>query len=54
MNICIMGLLDLLVEVVFIPPLPISVATKSEGISLDDCCCWGDLDIVAGITKLGE
>jgi hypothetical protein len=37
-NICITRLLDLLVEVVSIPPLPISVATKKGGISLDDCC----------------
>jgi hypothetical protein len=37
-NICITGLLDLLVEVVLIPLLPISVATKKGGISLDDCC----------------
>jgi hypothetical protein len=37
-NICITGLLDLLVEVVSFPPLPISVATKTGGISLDDCC----------------
>jgi hypothetical protein len=37
-NFCIMGLLDLLVKVVSIPPLSISVATKTGGISLDDCC----------------
>jgi hypothetical protein len=37
-NICITGLLDLLVEVVSIPPLPISVATMAGGISMDDCC----------------
>jgi hypothetical protein len=37
-NICIMGLLDLLVEVVSIPPLSISVATMTGGISVDDCC----------------
>jgi hypothetical protein len=37
-NICIPGLLDLLVEVVFIPLLPISVATMTGGISVDDCC----------------
>jgi hypothetical protein len=37
-NICIMGLLDLLVEMILIPPLPISVATKKGGILLDDCC----------------
>ena len=37
-NICITGLLNLLVKVVTITPLPISVATKKGGISLDDCC----------------
>ncbi len=37
-NICIKGLLDLLVEVVSIPPLPISITTKRGGISFDDCC----------------
>jgi hypothetical protein len=42
-NICITGLLDLLVKVVSIPPLPISVATKKGGISLDDCCTKRDI-----------
>jgi hypothetical protein len=37
-NICITGVLSLLVDVVSIPPLPISVATKSGSISLDDFC----------------
>jgi hypothetical protein len=37
-NICITGLLDLLVEVVSIPPLPISAATMTGGISVDDFC----------------
>jgi hypothetical protein len=37
-NICLTGVLDLLVEVVSIAPLPISVATKNGDISLDDCC----------------
>ena len=37
-NICLTGVLDLLIEVVLITPLPISVATKTEDISLDDCC----------------
>ena len=37
-NICITGLLDLVVEVVYILPLPISVTTKKGGISLDGCC----------------
>jgi hypothetical protein len=37
-NICITGVLSLLVDVETIPPLPISVATKSGSISLDDCC----------------
>jgi hypothetical protein len=37
-NICVTGILDLLVEVVPIAPLPISVATKTGKGSLDDCC----------------
>jgi hypothetical protein len=37
-NIFITGILELLVDVVSIPPLPISVATTSGSISLDDCC----------------
>ena len=37
-NICITGVMSLLVDVETIPPLPISVATKSGSISLDDCC----------------
>ena len=37
-NICITGILGLLVDVEAIPPLPISVATTSDSISLDDCC----------------
>jgi hypothetical protein len=37
-NICITGVLSLLVDVVSIPPLPISVATKSGSLSLDVCC----------------
>ncbi len=37
-NICITGLLGLLVDVVSIPPLPISVATAVGSFSLDDCC----------------
>jgi hypothetical protein len=37
-NICITGILSLLVDVETIPPLPISVATMSGLISLDDCC----------------
>jgi hypothetical protein len=37
-NICITGILGLLVDVVSIPPIPISVATTSESISVDDCC----------------
>ncbi len=36
-NICITGILDLLVEVEAIAPLPILVATTSGQISLDDC-----------------
>ncbi len=37
-NICLTGILELLVDVVTIAPLPISVATKSGDISMDDCC----------------
>ena len=37
-NICLTGVLDLLVEVISIAPLLILVATKNEDISLDDCC----------------
>jgi len=37
-NICLTGVLDLLVDVVSIAPLPISVATKLGDISMDDCC----------------
>jgi hypothetical protein len=37
-NICITGILDLLVEVETIAPLPILVVTTSGQISLDDCC----------------
>jgi hypothetical protein len=37
-NICLTGVLDLLIEVVSIAPLPICVATKTGDISLDNCC----------------
>ena len=37
-NICVTGLLELLVDVEPIPPLPISVATKTDKFSLDSCC----------------
>ena len=37
-NICLTGVLDLLVDVVTIAPLPISVATKTGDFSMDDCC----------------
>jgi hypothetical protein len=37
-NICLTGILSLLVDVVSIPPLPILVATTSGALSLDDCC----------------
>jgi hypothetical protein len=37
-NICITGILGLLVDVENIPPLPISVATTSGSLSMDDCC----------------
>jgi hypothetical protein len=37
-NICVTGILDLLVDVEMIPPLPISVATKSSQTILNNCC----------------
>jgi hypothetical protein len=37
-NICITGILDLLVDVESIAPLPISVATNGGVASVDDCC----------------
>ncbi len=37
-NICITVILGLLVDVVSIPPIPISIATTSGSISVDDCC----------------
>jgi hypothetical protein len=37
-NICLTGILSLLVDVVSTPPLPILVATTSGALSLDDCC----------------
>jgi hypothetical protein len=37
-NICITGIFELLVDVENIPPIPISVATTSTSVSLDDCC----------------
>ena len=37
-NICLTGDLNLLVDVVEIPPLPISVAVQGDSPSLDDCC----------------
>ena len=37
-NICLTGVLDLLVDVVTIASLPISVVTKTGDISMDDCC----------------
>ncbi len=41
-NICLTGNLKLLVDVVEIPPLPISVAITGDAPSLDDCCtCRG-------------
>jgi hypothetical protein len=42
-NICITGILSLLVDIESIPPLPISVATTLGSISLDDCCTKRDL-----------
>ncbi len=37
-NICVTGILGLFIDVVSIPPLPISVATKSNQASHDYCC----------------
>jgi hypothetical protein len=37
-NICITGILGLLVDVVSIPPIPISVATTLGSISINNCC----------------
>jgi hypothetical protein len=37
-NICVTGVLGLLVDVSSIPPLPITVATKTDHISVNDCC----------------
>ncbi len=37
-NICVTGLLELLVDVETIPPLHISVTTKTAKFSLDSCC----------------
>jgi len=37
-NICLTGDLQLLVDVIKIPPLPISVAITGDAPSLDDCC----------------
>ena len=37
-NICVIGLIESLVDVTTIPPLPISVAVHGSDVSLDDCC----------------
>jgi hypothetical protein len=37
-NVCITGVLDLLVDVETIAPLPISVAMVGGSVSKDDCC----------------
>jgi hypothetical protein len=37
-NICVTGILGLLVDVSSIPPLPITIATKTDHISVNDCC----------------
>jgi hypothetical protein len=37
-NICITGILGLLVDANSIPPIPISVTTTSGSISVNDCC----------------
>jgi hypothetical protein len=41
-NICLTGDLEILADVVDIPPLPITVALNGNGSSVDDCCTkWG-------------
>jgi hypothetical protein len=42
-NICITGILGLLVDVVSIPPIPISIATTLGSISINNCCTKQDL-----------
>jgi hypothetical protein len=42
-NICIMGILGLLVDIISISPLPILVATTLGSFLLDDCCTKWDL-----------
>jgi hypothetical protein len=37
-NICVMGMLEALVDVSVITPIPISVAVHGSGVLLDDCC----------------
>jgi hypothetical protein len=37
-NICLTGTLSLLVEIVSIPPMPISVAVEGAGASIANCC----------------
>jgi hypothetical protein len=37
-NICVTGDLTCLVNIIDIPPMPITVATSGDGTSLDDCC----------------
>ena len=37
-NICLTGDLEILADVVDIPPLPITVALNGNGSSVDDCC----------------
>ena len=37
-NICLTGDLSILVDVVNIPPLPITVALNGEGVTYDDFC----------------
>ena len=37
-NICVTGILGLLVDVITIPTLPISVATTTHEFSVDACC----------------
>lgn len=45
-NICLIGDLDLLVDIAAIPPLPISVAVNGDAPSLDNLCTrWGYLPL---------
>ena len=55
-NICIAGILELLVDVESIPPLPILVATTSNSFSMDNCCIdsCGLFDLLSALLLLQE